>query len=190
MADDDVHIETMSAKNWLPSCRVYKVVGSDPSLVSYNTVTAPLAADPGLSIAQREWICMYLQTGIEHAEGTVGYRWDKGWGQAHLLELSLCPDLRVIVFSGAFMGNGTVPGPVKALTAKKVLGLDPARPLMAQIGEMEPPTALVVPETNDGDIELLIPHSRLAVQPDSGTLLDEKILRTYHRPRMMGPATR
>lgn len=128
----------------------YKAVGAVPSLIEY--AKASTSSSPA-----SDWHAMYLQLNAQHAIDTVGYRWEQGHAESIVLALNVrCEALLV---ASPLMASSSVSGAEKARLLKLELGIDPARPLMAALGERN--QCLVCLES-DGEFELIIPHSMLA----------------------------
>jgi hypothetical protein len=168
----DLSVKELNASE-VASFRIFKVVdGSSRSIIDYNNSSC---TDLSTTV---DWSAMYTQLTEEHAESSLGYRWDAGCTEAHLRSATLQCDTRILRVSGTLMCQGHVCGSEKALALKIALGLDPSKPLMTQLTRQ---TALLVAETDDcTSEELVIPHSQVQC-----VIRDDELVRSYSRPKWM-----
>ena len=137
---------------------VYKVVAGEAStLLDYNE--SCLAEANGVSLEELEWRGLYTQFKRDHVLGTIPYRWERGdHTAAHLVRATFDLDLDIVVLDGPMMHDGRVGGSAKAIMAKKLLGIDPAIPLLTALADRR--QVCLVRETEE-EWELVIPHALL-----------------------------
>mmetsp|Transcript_29856 Transcript_29856/g.53070 ORF Transcript_29856/g.53070 Transcript_29856/m.53070 type:complete len:177 (-) Transcript_29856:24-554(-) len=155
---------------------IYKVIGCEQTLVSYNE---SIQARASRSQSNLEWKLLYTQCTQEHALGTVGYRWDQGYSEANLVHASLNfpASFHLLKLDGPMMYDGAITGEEKARAVKAALGWDAGTPLSQHMQERL--TLILVPETEQ-EWELAIPHA--LVRDLIGT---EEIIETYRRPKWL-----
>mmetsp|Transcript_15926 Transcript_15926/g.34602 ORF Transcript_15926/g.34602 Transcript_15926/m.34602 type:complete len:221 (-) Transcript_15926:21-683(-) len=161
----------------VPRISTYKVVpDADGSLLSYNAI----CINGRSSTISHDWSAMYLQFRSEHALGTVPYRWERGFSHAKLVEATFF-NLKVVIIDGPLFHDGNVDGKKKADMIKELLNLDPSKPLMEALGDLE--KAALIRETED-EWELILSHSYF---PDLA--VEERDVAVFERhPKM--PVTR
>eukprot|EP01050_Picozoa_sp_SAG11_P014719 SAG11_NODE_1842_length_4179_cov_2.865931_2_plen_290_part_00 len=137
---------------------VYKVLaGADVTLASYNRDC--VAADGDGAPQRQDWKAIYTQFTRHHVLGTVPHRWGREGVSVVRLVAVTFDALDIVVLDGALMHDGALSGATKAAAAKRVLGLPPAAPLMAALGERG--QAALVRETA-AEWELVMPHALLS----------------------------
>mmetsp|Transcript_62329 Transcript_62329/g.193170 ORF Transcript_62329/g.193170 Transcript_62329/m.193170 type:complete len:214 (+) Transcript_62329:132-773(+) len=132
----------------LNDVEVFKCLGNEETLEEYSAAHPPRVSG--------DWSAVYTQLNAPHALGTVGYRWDTGYGLARLVRARI-PRVRAAVVDAPWMPDGAVAGGAKAAALRVALGLpEDGRPLMDGLGERG--QVLVCRETPD-QWELVVPTS-------------------------------
>ncbi|CAL1126249.1 unnamed protein product [Cladocopium goreaui] len=169
-APEDVRIEEMT----LSPVKVFKVLGSEETLAEYNAHMSRLKRPS-------DWKAMYTQFMLDHALGTVPYRWDQNdkqgeiYSTANLVEVSFLQPLDVVVAAGPIFWDAAVPQEDKAELVKSALQLEAEMPLMAQLGQQQ--KALLMQET-EAEWELIFSHEHLAVIPH-----DSRIVASFQKSK-------
>eukprot|EP00435_Cladocopium_sp_Y103_P073478 s180_g43.t2 len=157
-----------AAATWQPKeemtlspVKVFKVLGSEETLAEYNAHMSRLKRPS-------DWKAMYTQFMLDHALGTVPYRWDQNdkegeiYSTANLVEVSFLEPLDVVVAAGPIFWDASVPQEHKAELVKSALHLESEMPLMAKLGQQQ--KALLMQET-EAEWELIFSHEHLASIP-------------------------
>mmetsp|Transcript_39887 Transcript_39887/g.125562 ORF Transcript_39887/g.125562 Transcript_39887/m.125562 type:complete len:216 (+) Transcript_39887:55-702(+) len=135
----------------LEDIEVFKCLGDEESLEEYVAAHPPRV--PG------DWSALYTQFNAPHSLGTVGYRWDAGYGLARLVRARI-PRVKGVVVDAPWMPDGAVAGEAKAKAVRQALGLpEGGPPLMERLGERG--QVLVCRETAD-QWELVVPRALMA----------------------------
>ncbi|MBV6851052.1 hypothetical protein [Xanthomonas euvesicatoria] len=102
-----------------------------------------------------EWNGLYVGVTEQIADDNVEAPGASGTGVAYVHRVSVAGSLDVYSFDDEYLGRGDIGGDEKAAYVKKVLGLDGARPLMQQLGELG--VCYRGPLNEEGDVEIVIP---------------------------------
>ncbi|CAK9045391.1 Hypothetical protein SCF082_LOCUS25650, partial [Durusdinium trenchii] len=145
MPSDDVRIEEFTLAP--EELQVYKVLGTEESLLEYNAHASRFARPPDWN----DWKAMYTQFDLEHTLGTVPYRWEQqnqegeDYTHANLVKVSFAKPLPVVLASGPAFWDAALPGRRKAELVKEALSLKMEEPLMVELGRQQ--KALLMQET-------------------------------------------
>eukprot|EP00913_Durusdinium_trenchii_P020327 g19096.t1 len=168
--------------------QVYKVLGTEESLLEYNAHASRFARPPDWN----DWKAMYTQFDLEHTLGTVPYRWEQqnqegeDYTHANLVKVSFAKPLPVVLASGPAFWDAALPGRRKAELVKEALSLkmeelktarnrsvNRSEPLMVELGRQQ--KALLMQET-EAEWELIFSHEHLAALEQHSELVC-----TFHR---------
>lgn len=141
----------------------YKMLGSESNCSDY------IAAQPPKT--RSDWSGFYLQLNRAHALGTLGYRWDQGYEEANLLEITFVPRTILLCVDPIF-SQSNLTGEEKAKMVKNELSLSQDDLLMDQIGTVD--SYLCCLETELPEFEIIIPLPLL-----QSSIHSEKIIQNF-----------